>query len=88
MPQGETEIARVNKISDLESEIARMRDLMVSSRATLRDYLLTAQIVSQTAAVDLFSLYEVLLEQERAVLTALNMLKPEGNLLFGFCWVP
>jgi len=44
--------------------------------------------VSQAAAIDLFPLYEVLLEQERAVLTALNMLKAEGNLLLGFGWVP
>lgn len=38
--------------------------------------------------MDLFVLYELFLERERAVLTVFNMLKPEGNLLLGFCWVP
>ena len=45
-------------------------------------------MVDEASVIDLFPLYQVLLEQERQVLTALNMLKPEGNLLFGFCWVP
>jgi len=42
MPAGETEAARQLKVSQLEEEISRMSDLMVSSRASLRDYLLTA----------------------------------------------
>ena len=44
--------------------------------------------VSHSSSVDLFVLYELFLERERAVLTVFNMLKPEGNLLLGFCWVP
>ena len=42
MPKGETDEMRVNNVNELEAELGRMRDLMIQSKATLRDYLLTA----------------------------------------------
>ena len=52
MPKGETDQQRIAKIVDLEAEIGRMRDLMVASRATLRDYLVSAQVVGMASRTE------------------------------------
>ena len=47
MPKGQTDEDRQQQVAELNVEIAKARDLLRSTRARLRDYLTSIQVIDQ-----------------------------------------